>query len=437
MVSAEQYDPLSPAVHTDPYPFYRLFQSTCPVRHYRLTQEQVRRTVPEGNPYIAGPVEEVWMLFGHNDIRNVLQDPKTYSSLIQGIGLERTIAPNEVGMLNYSDPPHHGPQRAIVATALSPRLVKHMESQIAGYADDLIDGFIGRGECDIAAEYCDPLPGLMFCELLDLPASDQATFKRWSDDIIKAYGLDPEAARLAAVSMGEMSAYFLTLVAQRRELAARAAAQGSEPAQDLLTGLIVAEANGRRFDDSEIITALTLLIMAGNDTTFGALGHGVHLLCGNPDQLALLRREPDRLPNAVEEILRFDSPAGSLFRTTTRDVTLSGVDIPAGAKVGVAYGAANRDPEAFERPDEFDIGRPPAELRKHVTFGLGTHYCVGSALGRALVRIGLERLLVRLPDFRTDPDRPPVRHDALVARSFGHLYLRWTPPTVAPARGGS
>src|SRR4051812_31648778 len=111
MVSAEQYDPLSPEVHTDPYPYYRHFQSTCPVVHYRLTEEQVRRTVPEGNPYIAGPVEDVWMLFGHHDIRTVLQDPRTYSSLVQGIGLERTLPPNEVGMLNYSDPPHHGPQR--------------------------------------------------------------------------------------------------------------------------------------------------------------------------------------------------------------------------------------------------------------------------------------------------------------------------------------
>ena len=425
MVSPSHYDPLSPEVHSDPYPHYRRFQSTCPVAHYRLTDEQVRRTVPEGNPYIAGPVEEVWMLFGHDDIRNVLQDPKTYSSLIQGIGLERTLPPNEVGMLNYSDPPHHGPQRAIVTTVLSPRLVKHMESRIAEYADGLIDGFITAGRCDVAADYCDPLPGLMFCELLDLPTSDRATFKRWSDDIIKAYGLDPEAARKAAVSMSEMSAYFLDLVAKRRELAARA----QEPAQDLLTGLIVTESNGRRFDDSEIITALTLLIMAGNDTTFGALGHGVYLLCSHPDQLALLRRQPGLLPNAVEEILRFDSPAGTLFRTTTREVTLSGVDIPAGAKVGVSYGAANRDPVAFDRPDEFDITRPAAELRKHVTFGLGTHYCVGSALGRALVRIGLERLLARLPGLRLDPDREPERHDALVARSFGHLPVLWNPPT--------
>lgn len=423
MVSAEQYDPLSPAVHENPYPFYRLFQSTCPVQHYSLTEEQVRRTTPEDNPYIAGPLHEVWMVVGHNEICSVLQDPKTFSSLREGIGLERTLPPNKVGMLNYSDAPHHGPQRAIVASALRPKLVKQMESRIAAYADDLIDGFISRGECDIAVEYTDPLPGLMFCDLFGLPTADRPTFKQWSDDIITGYSLDPEAKKAAATSGAEMAQYLLGLIGERRERAAR----GETLPDDLLTGLMTTEVEGRCFDDSEIVTATTLLIMAGNDTSTGGLGHAIHLLASHPDQLALLREEPHRLADAVEEVLRYDSPAGCLFRTTTRDVTIAGVDIPAGSKVGVSYGAANRDPSAFDRPDEFDISRSESEVRKHLTFGLGPHYCVGSALGRAQLRIGLERLIARLPDFRLDEERPPVRHDTLVARRFGHLYLRWTP----------
>jgi hypothetical protein len=423
VVTADEYDPLSPEVQADPYPFYRLFQSGCPVHHHRLTEEQQHRVSPDGNPLIAAPTSEVFMVFGHDEIRTVLADHQTFSSLRGGVGLERTSAPNEVGMLIYADPPHHGPQRAIVAKALSPRLVKHMESRIAEYADRLIDGFVADGAADIVARYCNPLPGLMFCELLGLPGSDRPLFKKWADATVDAFGADAETQNAAAAAMFEMMQYFFALLAERR---ARLAA-GRELPEDLTTGLMLTEVEGRCFNDFEIVLAVQLLIAGGNDTTSGALGSGLNQLCRHPDQQQLLRERPELLAGAVEEILRFDAPAHCLFRTTTRDVRLAGVAIPAGAKVGVPYGAANRDPKAFHRPDEFNIGRPGPEVRRHLSFGLGAHYCVGSALGRAQVRIGLERLMARLGPFRLDPDRPATRHDALIARRFGHLYLRWTP----------
>lgn len=423
-VTAEDYDPLAPEVQADPFPFYRLFQSGCPVHHHTLTEEQQQRVSPGSNPLIAAPTSEVFMVFGHDEIRTVLTDYETFSSFRGGVGLERTAAPNDVGMLIYADPPHHGPQRAIVAAALSPRLVKHMETRIADYADELIDGFLADGRTDIVQRYCNPLPGLMFCELLGLPRDQQPTFKKWADATVDAFGADAETQQRAAVAMLEMMQYFFGVITERRERQAK----GEPLPEDLITGLMVTAVDGRCFNDVEIVLAVQLLIAGGNDTTSGALGSGLNQLCLHPDQQRLLRERPELLPGAVEEILRFDAPAHCLFRTTTRATEIAGVPIPEGAKVGVPYGAANRDPKAFDRPDEFDITRSASELRRHLSFSLGTHYCVGSALGRAQVRIGLERLLARMPEFRLDPDRPAVRHDALIARRFGHLYLTWENP---------
>lgn len=432
-ITAEDYDPLAPQVQADPFPFYRLFQDTCPVQHHRLTEEQQQRVSPGSNPLIAAPTSEVFMVFGHDEIRTVLTDYETFSSFRGGVGLERTSAPNDVGMLIYADPPHHGPQRAIVAAALSPRLVKHMETRIAEYADELIDGFLNDtvdgpiNTVDIVERYCNPLPGLMFCELLGLPRDQQPTFKKWADATVDAFGADADTQQRAAVAMLEMMQYFFGVLAERRAKQAG----GEQLPEDLITGLMVTEADGRCFNDVEIVLAIQLLIAGGNDTTSGALGSGFNQLSRHPDQQRMLRERPELLAGAVEEILRFDAPAHCLFRTTTRATEIAGVAIPEGAKVGVPYGAANRDPNAFDRPDEFDITRSASELRRHLSFSLGTHYCVGSALGRAQVRIGLERLLARMPTFQLDPDRPAVRHDALIARRFGHLYLTWDTPQGA------
>jgi cytochrome P450 len=416
----DSYDPLSEAVQTNPFPYYDLFRDSCPVRRYRLTDAQRARTAPEGNPMIGEPVDELYMVFDHDLIRDIAADFATYRCGA-GVGPERAIPPNGVGMLLFADPPHHGPQRAIVAAALSPRLVKHMETLIAEYADRLIDGFADAGSVDMMQEFCIPLPGLIFCELLGVSTADRPMLKKWGDATVDAFGGDAEEQQRAVLSMMEMMQYFAGLLVERRAAAER----GEELPHDLLTNLMETEVEGRRFDDIEIFQALQVLIAGGNDTTASALGNGVHQLCRHPEQQRMLRDDPALLPDAVEEILRIDTPVPSLFRTTTREVTVAGVHIPAESKVGLVWGAANSDPAKFDRPGEFDITRPRAELRQHVTFGLGPHYCVGSALGRALVRIGLERLLARLPELRPDPTRPNVRHDALIARRFENLYVRW------------
>jgi cytochrome P450 len=304
-ITAEDYDPLAPEVQADPFHFYRLFQSGCPVHHHTLTDEQQQRVSPGSNPLIAAPTSEVFMVFGHDEIRSVLTDHETFSSFQGGVGLERTNAPNDVGMLIYADPPHHGPQRAIVAAALSPRLVKHMETRIAEYADELIDSFAGAGRVDIVERYCNPLPGLMFCELLGLPRDQQPTTQKWADATVDAFGADAETQQRAAVAMLEMMQYFFGVLASRRERLA----SGEELPEDLITGLMVTEVDGRCFNDTEIVLAVQLLIAGGNDTTSGALGSGVNQLCRHPDQQRMLRERPELLPGAVEEILRFDAPA--------------------------------------------------------------------------------------------------------------------------------
>jgi hypothetical protein len=245
--------------------------------------------------------------------------------------------------------------------------------------------------------------------------------KKWGDATVDAFGGDADEQQRAVLSMMEMMQYFAGLLAERRTAKER----GEELPHDLLTNLMETEVEGRRFDDIEIFQALQVLIAGGNDTTASALGNGMYQLCSHAEQQRMLRERPELMPDAVEEILRIDTPVPSLFRTTTREVSIAGVPVPAESKVGLVWGSANRDPAKFDRPAEFDITRPRSELRQHVTFGLGPHYCVGSALGRALVRIGLERLLARLPAMRLDDTKPARRHDALIARRFENLYVQW------------
>jgi hypothetical protein len=414
------YDPLDEAVRAEPFEYFKQFQRTCPVNHY--VYENTDLEWASRNPMVSRPTPDFYQVFEHADIVNILQNQDVFSSR-QGTGPERANPPNGVGMLIFADPPHHTQQRKIVNKALTPRLVAAMEPRIAEIADSLVDGFVDAGRVDIATAYCEVLPSMVFAGILGVPVSEVATFKRWADEITAGFGGDHAAHERALVAMDELSVYFGNLVAGRRACLAR----GEALPDDLLTALITSDYEGRTFDDTEMILALHILVAGGNETTGSALVNGLYQLCRNPEQLAKLRADKSLLPAAVEEILRFESSPQCQFRTNNVEVEIAGVPIPADSKIAMMYGSGNRDPKVFSNPDEFDITRDIRELRQHLSFGKGIHACVGMALARAQLRIGLEVLLRRIPDFQLDTSRAPERYTTILVRRFSHLWITWTP----------
>jgi hypothetical protein len=217
--------------------------------------------------------------------------------------------------------------------------------------------------------------------------------------------------------------FFTELIGSRRE----ALQQGQSVPDDLLSILITAEEDGECFDDLTLMLILQVLIVGAEDTTSGTLGSGVDLLCRHPEQLAMLRRDRTLIPNAIEEILRHQSPVQSLFRNTSTAVTVGGVEIPPDAKIRVCLGAANRDPEVFPDPDRFDITRDGAQLRRTFAFGSGVHACLGASLARMMLRNAFEITLDRLTDIHLSATEPQARGDNLIMRRFKHVPIEWTP----------
>jgi hypothetical protein len=416
-----EYDPMDEAVRREPFEYFTRFQANCPVNHYVYPDADLERA--SRNPMASRPTADFYQVFDHADIVHILQHQDVFSSR-QGTGPERADPPNGVGMLIFADPPHHTLQRRIVNKALTPRLVAEMEPRITRLAHSLVDELVDAGRADIATAYCEVLPSLVFAGILGVPLAEVATFKRWADEITAGFGGDEHAQERALEAMDELSTYFGKLVAQRRA----GLAAGEPPPDDLLSALITSDYDGRTFDDTELILALHILVAGGNETTGSALVNGLYQLCLHPGQLAGLRADNSLMPAAVEEILRFEASPQCQFRTSNVEVEIAGVTIPADAKIAMMYGAGNRDPKVFTDPDAFDITRDVKELRQHLSFGKGIHACVGMALARAQLRIGLRVLLDRLPDLQLDTTRAPQRYTTILVRRFSHLWLTWTAP---------
>ena len=419
----EVFDALSSEVQADPYPYYREFLSSkCPVHHQTVDAVDAERM--SGNPMVARPTTEFYQVFKYDDVMNLLQKWEVFSSA-QGSGPERAVAPNGVGMLIYADPPHHTAQRKILNKALSPRLIAKLEPRISDVANELVDAFIADGRTDIVRNYTDGIPGVIFAEMLGVPAEDRATFKGWADLMLGAFGADPEVQAASFKAMEELAAYFTTIIFERRKML-----DGGEPLpDDLLSAMITADCDGRHLDDTELFLALHVTIIGANETVSSTLSNAIYLLSEHPDQKSKLLADFGLIPNAIEEVLRYATTPQCLFRTTNTDVTIGGVDIPTDSKIGITYAAANRDSDVFERPDEFDITRDTKTLRRHVAFGFGIHACPGAALARLEMRIALETLLTRIPDFRIDETAPPpVRSNSLIRYGFSELPTAWTVP---------
>jgi cytochrome P450 len=367
------WDPYDIELDTDPHETWRRMRDEAPV--YRNDRF------------------DFWALSRYDDIEAAHRDPTTFSSA-HGTVLEMMgegVVPGS--MMIFMDPPEHTQLRSLVSRAFTPRRIGALEDRIRGFARDLLDGWVPGQPFDFVQQFGARLPSMVISSLFGVPAADQEHVRHLIDAM---FHLDPEHGMINDIAFGariELHEYLLG------QLAARAA----HPTDDMLTALLEAEIDEdgatRRLSHHEAAGFANLLISAGTETVARLLGWAAMVLARHPDQRAQLAAEPASIPNAVEELLRYEAPSPVNGRFTTVDVHLHGSTIPARSKVLLLTGSAGRDERKYPDADRFDIHR---RFDHHVSFGYGIHFCLGAALARMEGRIALEEVLTRHPAWEVD-----------------------------------
>ena len=384
--TAPMFDPFDPAHLADPYPGYRLLRETDPVHHHR------------GDGTTAHP--DFWALSRYADVDAAVCDPGTFSSAsgltfyrdeIEKLGLAPTIV--------MMDPPEHSGKRRLLAKAFSPKRVAATEPRIRdfvrGRLAEMAERYDDDEVVDLHRDFSAQIPTFVLAHLFDLPTADRPLFGPWVSALttLQEEGFRPAGLEGGAVdAVAEMFAYFGELIAERR----------AHPGDDLISALAQAEIEGERLDDWDILGFCFVIVAGGNDTTGNLISHTVALLGSHPRQREMLAADPGLIPGALSECLRFESSVQALARTTTREVTVGGTTIPAGEKVMMLYGSANRDEREFgPTAGQLDITR---EISGHLGFARGPHFCIGSHFARLQARIAVEELYAAHPTVGVDRD---------------------------------
>jgi len=373
----------------DPYPGYAWMRAEAPVYHDASSG--------------------LWALSRHADVLAAERNTAVFSSAL-GSRPGRLPQPSMID----SDDPVHTRRRRVVSRGFTPRRVADHEAHVRAVVTSLIDAVAPSGACDLVADLAAPLPMRMIAELLGVPPSDGPRLQHWSDQLIS--GADDPAYRTDAVIQAAMEwgAYASAIVSSRRET----------PRDDLMS-LLVAESDEDGLSHEELIGEALLLLVGGNETTRNVISGGMEALMRHPDQMARLAADPSGIPLAVEECLRWVTPIINMARTVVVDAPVRDVVIPAGDQVLLLYASANRDEEVFEEPSRFDTQRSP---NNHVSFGFGTHFCLGAALARLEIRVMLEELLRRLPDMALEsPSDPVERTPSSFIRGIPSMRVVFTP----------
>ncbi|HTK64020.1 MAG TPA: cytochrome P450 [Pseudonocardia sp.] len=414
-----EYNPYDPEVKRDPHPRFARLRRECPVHHHVLDAARAGRI--SENPWVGEATKEFWSVFRQSDIVRIMQSPGVFSNK-EGPGPERMLQISADGMLLIADDPAHRRQRGIANKAFTPRMVQRLEPDLRTLAEELAERIRPLGRADLVADYAAPYTIRVVARMIGVGEERVEDFLRWGNDTINVFGADDEGVRRSFVSMMEFHEYMTSLITPRREALAR----GEGIPDDVLSAMIAAESeDGWRLDDQELLMGCQQFMTAGFETAMTTMASAVHLLCTHPEQRAKLEADPALMGLAVEEVLRFASPLEGICRTALEDTEVGGVPVPKGAKIRLMLASAGRDEQQFERAGEFDITRDPAELRRHISFGVGVHTCIGAALARAELRIGISTLLAALPNLRLDPDEEPTRNPAFLVSGFSHLPVVW------------
>jgi cytochrome P450 len=350
---------------------------------------------------------DFWALSRYDDVAAALRDTRTFSSS-HGTVLEiMTPQPYDTGMMIFADPPAHTRLRALVSRVFTVRRMSALEGRIGEICDQLLTPWVpGRdADFDIVEEFAAQLPSMVIAELLGVPAGDREWVR---DKIDTTFHIEPDVGMINDVSFGarlELDAYLVELIDARTRA----------PGDDLLSGLVQADLTSREAADFA-----QLLVTAGTETVGRLLGWAAVLLDEHPDQRAALAADPALVPNAVEELLRFEGPSPVQARWSTRDVELHGVTIPADSKVLLLTSSAGRDERKYADAHVFDVRR---EIDHHVSFGYGVHFCLGAALARLESRVALTRLLAAHPVWEIDRDRAVRTHTSTV-RGWSSIPVR-------------
>lgn len=390
-------DLMMPDVVVDPYPFFAQMRAQSPARVVRSSSQPTSMS------------EAMWPLLRYDDAYAALADHDTFSSEPKARGGDGNF---KIVLLS-DDPPRHTRFRKLVSKTFTPRRIAHSEGWIRETSNELFDA-LGTGQVEAVWDYTVPLPVKAIAKLLGIPGSEYATFKRWTDALLSSSPTEEAGARRMQ-SIMEMSGYFAQMAALRR----------AEPMEDLISLLVAGDADGGKLEDWEVVGFAMLLLIAGNETTTNLMSNSLNFLATRPDIFAKLHADRALIEPFIEEMLRYESPVQVLFRETAKEAHLpSGAVIPAGEPVGVFYGSANRDPDEWDAPDEFQLDR---NLKDHVAFGHGIHYCLGSPLARMEARVTLQNLLGRFREVR--PGAEPARRQsaASIVLGFDRLPLELAP----------
>lgn len=402
---------LQPQWRVDPYPLYTALRTAGPLhRAERL---------------------ESWVLTRHADVVAALRNPRLSSN--RGPASFTDVQPALSGAVRsfkqslkswalFRDPPEHTRIRGLQVKAFVPSLVEAMRPKIRAVVDDLLAVPTERGELEVVGELADPLPAAVIAEILGVPPGDRARFKSFSQVLatLLAPGLKtPEMLAHAVERWQEMELYLTDLLAERR----------SAPRDDLLSRLLTAEHQDGLLSEQEVRATVGLLLFAGHETTTNLLTNSVLLLARHREAQAVLRSDSSLLPTAVEEVLRYEPPVQLLTRCVGEDLILCGQPLRRGERVMLLLASANRDPDQFPDPERFLVTRRD---NRHVSFGMGIHFCLGAALARIETQIALERLLARWPDIRQSEDLV-VWRDNLAFRCPQSLRVRHGQADWAPA----
>jgi len=390
------------------------------------------RELQENDPIHWSEADNVWIVTRYADVVAVSKNQDLFTS---GEGV-RPGFPGKIGLIDEHEP-RHGALRRMINKGFTPRMVNVLERVFLDITTEAIDSVAGQGHCDFVHDIAVPLPLLLIAEMMGIHKKDRHRFHEWSDAMIAGDGNfdKPEIMAASAKAFIEYSHYLTDIIEERRH----------NPQDDLVSILVGAKDDGvlATFDNQdqmvnrtgvaqgelandELIMLLTILLVAGNETTRNGLSGGMQMLIDNPEERQYLIDDPSLIPGAVEEMVRVVSPVHSFSRTVTRDTLLHGRRIKEGDLVLMIYPIANRDPRVFDEPDRFRIHRNPS----HLGFGIGSHFCLGANLARMEMRVGFTELLRRLPDMEYSHGGPILKPSSLV-RSCTEMKLNFTPERKA------
>jgi cytochrome P450 len=388
------YDPYDRAIGADPHPVWKRMRDEAPLyRNERF---------------------DFWALSRFQDVYDASVDVETYSSargtVLELMGKEMPIRP-----MIFMDPPEHDRLRALVSRAFTPRRIAALEPEIRAIVRGYLDPQVGGAGFDFVDDFGAKVPMMVISSMLGVPEEDREQVRRWTDEWLHREPGETDATERVGPLMAQLGGFFLRYVNERRK----------RPTDDMMTDLIQAEVEDetgkkRRLSDIELIAFIMLLSGAGNETVARLLGFAGATLAQFPDERAKLVERPGLIPNAVEELLRYEAPSPVQGRTVMRDVEWHGTRVPAGSVMLLLTGSAGRDERQYPDPDRFDAER---QIVRHVSFGYGTHFCLGASLARLEARVALEEVLARFPRWEVDWSGVE-RVTTSTVRGFGKLPIR-------------